>query len=312
MNPPSHITIVRSWQAVVLIAVLTLHLFAFPSNAQSGKRRRTTKLGPAAATQATDPIERAMTFVCQDRIRDPQGTIPIDEMATQIPLSITDSRVIAGRNRAQSMLPIAKRLIPFALSRVAANNRLEPLSLKWIVERVRSVNVIRAEPGQRDNAVWRPSEPDTIVFGTVFLAGLRSNEAMIAVLAHEITHAINGTDNALQPVFKRVGDESSTLGEPIGFAAAVEIACELVGIEVVKDYVGQTSSRGSQNRRLARALQKNCVARDLSDLHHLSPRETMQLLINLEPSLAFGPSVTRSTKGARGKAKRSKQKRSRT
>ncbi len=311
MRSPSYTSIFRTWQTLTLAGALTLQLFAFPSDAQSSKRRRVAKPRASAPVTAGDPVERAVAFVCQDRTRDAQGTVPIDVMAAQTTLPITDSRVIEGRNRAQSMLPTAKRLIPFALSRVAANNRLEPLSLKWIIERVRSINVIKAEPGQRDNAVWRPSEPDTIIFGTVFLAGLRSNEAMIAVLAHEITHAINGTDNALQPVFKRVGDKSSTFGKPIAFAAAVEIACELVALEVARDYVSQSSSRGLQRRRLARPLQKGCVTRDLSDPDHLSPRETMRLLVMLEPKLALGSELIHSPKALKSKPiKRSKRKKS--
>ena len=37
----------------------------------------------------------------------------------------------------------------------------------------------------RDNASVYLSRPHVITFGTIFLAGLRSDEGMISVLAHE-------------------------------------------------------------------------------------------------------------------------------
>jgi hypothetical protein len=265
-------------QISILIWWLCLILFALPCQGQSAIQTNDTG-GPS---ENANRVERTIEFICQDRTRDPKATIPIDRMATQPVMPLTTSRVIAGRDRAESMLPVAKRLLPFALSRVAANNGLEPLNSKWILERIQSITAIRPDVSEGDNASWHPSEPNVIVFGRVFLNALRSDEAMLAVLSHEITHAINGTDHALEPIFRRVSHKSS-----VGLAAAEELVCELVGIEVVRDYINQTSSLSSQSRRLARSLQKNCVSFDLSDAHHLSPRHTMRMLIKLDPKLSF-------------------------
>jgi hypothetical protein len=273
-------------------------LFAVPCQGQS-------KIGTAQESISAvnnDRVEKAITFICQDRKRDPEASLPIDVMATQSPLPLTASRVIAGRDRAQSMLPVAKRLLPFALNRVAARYGLEPLSSKWIVGRVQSITVIRPDVAERDNASWHPSEPNAVIFGTVFLSALRSKEAMLAVLAHEITHAINGTDNALQPVFSRVNQNSSS----VSLTAVEELVCELIAIEVVRDYVSQTSSYGPQNRRLARPLQKNCVSLDLSDAHHLSPRNTMRTLLQLDPKLNFSRAHNSKSKQTKHKPVRRK------
>lgn len=252
------------------------------SQGHDGKIPKTTKR-EVRNGKPIDLVERAITTICRERVRDPMGTVPIDEMAVQPPLPLTDSRVVAARSRAQALLPVARRLVPFALTKIAANYNLEPLSVRWIVERVQAVSFIKAEVGQHDNAVWRPSEPDTITFGTVFLAGLRSDEAVLAVLAHELTHAVDGTDRALQPVFMRIASKASS---SMGTLAAGELVCDLVGIEVLRDHVGQTSKGGNTRQRLSRALQQDCVRQDLADQTHLSPRETMRTLLELQPKFA--------------------------
>lgn len=293
----------------LLLVLLQLIVVPF-STAQTRKRRRANKIEKKIVPEKGDLVERAIRTICEDRLRDPQGSLPIDEMAFARPLPLTDYRVLAGKSRAQSLLPVAKRLVSFALRRVAANNGLEPLSLRWVVARALAVNTIRAEVEERDNSSWDPSEPDAIIFGTVFLAGLRSDEAMLAVLAHELTHAIDGTDQALQPVFMRIGAKAAQIGRPIGAAAAAELVCEMVGMEVLRDYVSQTSRRGTTSRRLARALQKDCVLRDLADERHLSPRETMRFLLKTKPELAGA--ITGKSRGKQPRKAKARVRRSRS
>jgi hypothetical protein len=272
-----------------LILVLVQLIVVPCSSAQRhNKRRRVNKIEKRVLTDNADPFERTVRTICEQRKRDSMATIPIDEMASMRPLPLTDRRVLAGKSRAQRLLPIAKRLVPFALRQVAAKNGLEPVSSSWIIDRVQAVNFIKAEVEERDNSSWRPSEPDAIIFGTIFLSGLRSDEAMIAVLAHELTHAINSTDQGLQPLFIRIGANASRTREPVSASAAIELGCELVGIEVLRDYISKTGGRGKTGLRLARDLEKDCVQRDLPDENHLSPRETMLLLLKLDPELASG------------------------
>lgn len=277
----------RCCRAIAVSALLFSMTVATPFNGSQGRGRKIPRnpKEDAPIGKPIDLVERAIATICRERLRDPIGSVPIDEMAIQPPLPLTDSRVVAARSRAQALLPVARRLVPFALTKIAASHNLEPLSLRWIVERVQAVSLIKAEVDEHDNAVWRPSEPDTIIFGTVFLAGLRSDEAVLAVLAHELTHAVDGTDRALQPVFMRIAGKES-LGRSIGMLAAGELVCELVGIEVLRDHIGQTSKRGNIRQRLSRVLQKDCVRQDLADEHHLSPRDTMRMLLTLQPKLA--------------------------
>ena len=50
----------------------------------------------------------------------------------------------------------------------------------------------------RDNASVYLSRPHVITFGTIFLAGLRSDEGMISVLAHELMHIADGDNDSLR------------------------------------------------------------------------------------------------------------------
>lgn len=232
-------------------------------------------------------VERAITTICTERAQDPLGSIPIDEMGAQQPLPLTDARVKEGRKRAERLLPSAKKLVPSLLSQLAATYNLEALSRDWIKERVNAVRVIKAEVENHDNASWRPNEPHAIIFGTVFLAGLRSDEAMIAVLAHELTHAIDGTDQALLPLVRRIRARASQVGgASVGEDMAIELTCEMVGLRVMRDYTSRTGNAKTMAQRLTRAMGKDCVHLDLADESHLSPRETMRLLLKLEPDLA--------------------------
>lgn len=270
-------------------------------NAQTREQKQTKPIErglPSGETrwEEHDIIERAVASICEERVRDPQGSIPIDQMAAQRALPLTDPKVIAGRKRAERLLPVAKRLVPSALSRLAADYNLEALNLNWIYTRVKTVNVVKPEVDAHDNAYWRPSEPNAIIFGTIFLAGIRSDEAMVTVLAHELTHAVNGADQSLQPLFARVEARASRVGNlPILGGMAAELTCEAVGLQAMRAHTGRALGKGT-TRRLARAVGKNCVERDLADATHLSPRETLRVLLALEPELAMAITVAEDKK----------------
>lgn len=261
-------------------------------SAQNRERKQTVPSQRAAPAETArweehDVIERAIASICEDRVKDQHGSIPIDQMAEQRALALTDPKVTAGRKRAERLLPVAKKLVPSVLSRLAADYNLEALSLNWIYERVKAVNVIKPEVEAHDNAYWRPDEPNAIAIGTIFLGGIRSDEAMITVLAHELTHAVNGTDGSLRPLFERVESRASKVGRlPIGSSMAAELTCEAVGLEAMRAHTGRALGKGT-TRRLARAVGKNCVQRDLADATHLSPRNTLRVLLALQPEFAM-------------------------
>ena len=257
-----------------------------PGTAQTYKRERSAEYERNERSEERNVIERAIRTICTERAKDPLGSVPIDDMAEQPPLPLSDARVKEGKKRAERLLPKAKKLVPFWLNRLAVTYNLEALSEDWIRARVNAVREIKAEVESHDNASWRPSEPQTIIFGTVFLAGLPSDEAMITVLAHELTHAIDGTDGALVPLVRRIRVQATQVaGASIREAMAVELTCEMVGLRVMRGYMSHEGNAQTMVLRLTRAMGKNCVRLDLADENHLSPRETMSLLLKLEPDL---------------------------
>src|SRR5205809_1871075 len=75
--------------------------------------------------------------------------------------------------------------------------------------RVESVRRVKPDVDARDNASVLLRDPRTIEFGTIFLAGLRSDEAMIGVLAHELTHVAIGRPESLRPLFLAIARRAS-------------------------------------------------------------------------------------------------------
>jgi hypothetical protein len=266
------------------LLLLAQSICGLHSGAQTRKRPPTASGKRSKPSEDVSLIEHAINTICTDRIDDPQGSVPIDEMAAQAALPVTDPFVEAGRKRAERLLPMAKKLVPSALSHLAATYNLESLSRDWIVARAKSVNAITVEMEKHDNAAWSPSAPHVISFGTVLLAGLRSDEATLTVLAHELTHAINGTDQALRPLFMRVAARASQAGKLfVGEGMAAELACDMIGLRVLREYATRPSNGATLRQRLTRALGKDCVRINLADETHLSPRDTMQLLLTLDP-----------------------------
>lgn len=275
------------WGAKLLAGIILIatQWTGDPSGAQVRKRAETARVAPQLES---DSIEQTIRMICEERVRDRQGTIPIDEMAVQSPLPVTDPRVIAGKERAQRLLPVAKGLVPSILSRLAAIYQSETINRDRVLSRLGTITTIRPDVEERDNASVRAREPHAIVFGTIFLVGLRSDEAMIAVLAHELTHVVDGPEHTLQSLFARVGARSSQLsGIQIRIQPAIELTCELVGIHVMQEYLVGALSNESKRQRLARAFEKNCVRVDLADAAHLSPRGTLRMLLMLEPDLTM-------------------------
>ena len=138
----------------------------------------------------------------------------------------------------------------------------------------------------RDNASVFLSRPHVITFGTLFLAGLRSDEGMISVLAHELMHIADGDNDSLRPLVAAVGNKASDLtGLDIHGQRGEEITCDLIGAMAARAYIASTPGYESIARRLARSIQHNCVELDEGDEDHLSPRNTIRALLALHPVL---------------------------
>ncbi|HEY6804903.1 MAG TPA: hypothetical protein VI306_15115 [Pyrinomonadaceae bacterium] len=236
-------------------------------------------------------VDEATNAVCTEAKLDPLGSVAIDDMQARPSLPVTAPEARAGAERAQRLLPVAKGLVINALQQLIVEYRLQKvpgiqLKLQAATARVQAVNTVRPDVDSRDNASVFMSRPHSITFGTIFLAGLRSDEGMISVLAHELTHIADGDNDSLRVVVSAVGDKASGLaGMEIRGQRSEELTCDLIGAMAVRAYVADTPDYQSLSRRLSRSLQHNCVEVDEGDDDHLSPRNTIRALLAVSPVL---------------------------
>jgi hypothetical protein len=280
-----------------LLLIITLAA-VWPAFGQK-KRRKYPRTRPRIVAPAPRPsvdtvlarqrAEQAMGIVCAERARDPLGSVPIDEMQARASLELNHPEAVIGVQRAQRLLPIARELVVEALRQLAAEYKIRPLQVRLAAQRVRAVREIIPDPDLRDNAAVIMSDPNTIRFGTIFLVGLPSDEGMISVLAHELTHIADGRQNSLHPLFNLIGRRAAQLtAMRINGQKPEELTCDLVGVRVARTFVARTPNREPLSQRLARALEHNCVDSDDTDDEHLSPRSTMRAVLALDPTFTRG------------------------
>ncbi|HEV2835344.1 MAG TPA: hypothetical protein VGW58_08510 [Pyrinomonadaceae bacterium] len=236
-------------------------------------------------------IDNAIGIVCTQAKLDPQSSIAIDEMQARPSLPIQSPEAQAGAERAQRLLPIAKNLMLNSLRQLVTEYGLDKSPkfesrLRQATARVNAVKRVRPDMESRDNASVFLSKPHVITFGTIFLAGLRSDEGMISVLAHELMHIADGDNDGLRPLVSAIGNKASDLtGLDIHGQRSEEITCDLIGAMAARSYVAGSPGYESVARRLARSIQHNCVEMDEGDEDHLSPRNTIRALLALNPVL---------------------------
>jgi hypothetical protein len=278
---------------MLTLIVAQVSLLALPANAQ----RRDTRSGAHATAPETftaadrTTVERAIGSACAERIRDPLGSTPIDVMQSRPSMSVHHADAVAGAKRANRLLAITKKLVANEIVQLAKEygmySGLARTRVNAAAARVQAVKQVRPNVDARDNASVLLRDPRAIEFGTIFLAGLRSDEAMISVLAHELTHVASGQTDSLRPLFRAIGRRAAArTGLRIQGQRAEELACDLVGVDATRAFIRQTASWEPLPRRLARAIEHNCVDDDSSDEDHLSPRNTIRALFSLDLDLA--------------------------
>ena len=236
-------------------------------------------------------IDNAIGIVCTQAKLDPQSSVAIDEMQARPSLPIQSPEAQAGAERAQRLLPIAKNLMLTSMRQLVIEYGLDKSPkfesrLRQATARVSAVKKVRPDMESRDNASVFLSKPHVITFGTIFLAGLRSDEGMISVLAHELMHIADGDNDGLRPLVSAIGNKASDLtGLDIRGQRSEEITCDLIGAMAARSYVAGSPGYESIARRLARSIQHNCVEMDEGDEDHLSPRNTIRALLALNPAL---------------------------
>jgi hypothetical protein len=242
--------------------------------------------------EAREMVELASAAVCRERLTDPKGSVPIDDMQGRPSLPVRSPEAVAGAQRAQRLLPIAKALVIASLKRLANDysfhsSRAHTRRLQRAIAHVEAVRNIRPDVDSRDNASVFMRNPRTIVFGTIFLAGLPSDEGIISVLAHELVHIADGSEDSLSLLFATVGSRASQLTSmKVHNQRAEELTCDLVGALVARSYVASSPSYEPLARRISRSLEHNCVNEDEGDDDHLSPRNTIRALLALNPTLS--------------------------
>lgn len=244
--------------------------------------------GAPLATSNGSIVERAMNTICTERVSDPLGSVPIDEMQSRPSLPLRDPSAVAGAARAERLLPIARELAISSLTKLARDYKIEEWRLRAAVRRIQAITRIKPDVDLRDNASVIMMDPHTIYFGTIFLAGLPSDEGMISVLAHEITHIADGRDDNLAPLFRQVGSKAVALtGLNITGRRPEELTSDWVGALSARAYIERFPNQEPLVRRLARIVEHNCVDEDDTDEDHLSPRNTMRALLALDNNLAL-------------------------
>jgi hypothetical protein len=207
-------------------------------------------------------------------------------------LSASNPDAAAGARRADRLLPATRRLVANAIVELSKEYGLYDAPsyharVNAATARVQAVKRIRPNVDARDNASVLLRDPRVIEFGTIFLAGLKSDEAMVSVLGHELTHVASGQSDSLRPLFRAIARRAaSRINLSISGQRAEELACDLVGLLAARQFINETPSWEPQPRRIARAVEHNCVDDDSSDEDHLSPRNTIRALFALDLDLA--------------------------
>ena len=277
----------------ILFALLFPAPFTLVLSASAqGKRLRTNDPPAERAHESSTPVineavERAMSAVCLERESDPLGSWPIDEMQARPSLPLRHPAVVAGAERATRLLPVAKELAIANLRLLARDYKIASWRVRAAARHIASVRRVEPDMDLRDNAIVYFNNPRTIYFGTIFLAGLKSDDSMISVLAHELTHVADGRGDTLAPLFTLIGRRVTKLvGLRLRGRRPEELTCDLVGTRVTRSFIARTPNDEPLARRLARSVEHNCVEEDDTDEYHLSPRNTMRALLALDPDLA--------------------------
>jgi len=271
----------------LLICLICVSLLFVPGSVAQKPTRSHASISP----ETNALIDNAITVVCTQAKLDPQSSVAIDEMQARPSLPIQSPEAQAGAERAERLLPLAKSLVISSLRQLTVDygfNKSPKFEsrLRQATARVNAVKKVRPDMESRDNASVFLTKPHVITFGTIFLAGLRSDEGMISVLAHELTHIADGDNDSLRVLVSAVGNKASDLtGLDIRGQQSEEITCDVIGAMAARAYVASTPGYESITRRLARSVQHNCVEQDEGDDDHLSPRNTIRALLALNPVL---------------------------
>ena len=157
----------------MMLFIVSLIIFTNGSFAQNSRPAKTGAHSSSAreAFTAADRklVERAIGATCAERIRDPQGSTPIDEMQSRPSLPVNNPDALSGARRADRLLPTTRRLVINAIVQLAKEYELYDAGISRsritsATSRVDSVKRVKADVDARDNASVALREPRTNFF----------------------------------------------------------------------------------------------------------------------------------------------------
>ncbi|MGH9881258.1 MAG: hypothetical protein ACRD6N_07465, partial [Pyrinomonadaceae bacterium] len=144
-----------------LLAIVLLSQGLVSSSAQKERSRRaasqSSHLRESMSPEEREMVERAIEVVCLERLKDPKGSHPIDEMQGRPSLSVRSPEAIAGAERAQRLLPLAKDLVISSMRQLSSRYNFNKTPgygrrLQRAIVRVQAVTRVRPDVESRDNA----------------------------------------------------------------------------------------------------------------------------------------------------------------
>src|SRR6185369_3534597 len=156
---------------LTLFIISLLIIFTTGSFAQNSRPAKTGahSSGSRDAFTAADRrvVERAIGATCTERVRDPQGSTPIDEMQSRPSLPVNNPDALAGARRAERLLPSTRKFVMNAIVQLAKEYDLYDAGISrarinGATARVDSVKRVKADVDARDNASVALREPRTI------------------------------------------------------------------------------------------------------------------------------------------------------
>src|SRR6478672_11015084 len=104
--------------AIFVVAFLLGGSYAGLAQTRRARQNESHSQPPLSAAER-ELVNQAIGVVCTERKTDPKGSIPIDEMQARPSLPVRSPEALAGAERAQRLLPIAKTLVVDSLSKLA-------------------------------------------------------------------------------------------------------------------------------------------------------------------------------------------------
>ena len=106
------------------------------------------------STEMRETIEVAGETICNERVRDPKGSVPIDDMQARPSLPVDSPEAIAGAQRAQRLLPSARRLVLVSLRLLSREYNLRgarghALRIQRAIARVKAVREVHPDVDSR-------------------------------------------------------------------------------------------------------------------------------------------------------------------